>query len=160
MTAYPAITIWQPWASLIAEDAKPLEFRAWAAPARIQGQRVAIHAGARPIKVAEVRALLVKLHGARWRETGLDRDRAIFVLDRVKASPRLFPTSVVLCLATLGKPIRGDELARQLGCADVLDSERIEHGNWGWPLTDIERLEPFEPARGAQGWWRWQRGLA
>ena len=40
-----ALTLWQPWATLIAEGAKPVENRTWAPPIRIRGQRIAIHAG-------------------------------------------------------------------------------------------------------------------
>lgn len=160
MTTFPAITIWQPWATLIAEEAKPFEFRGWEAPRAVQGRRVAIHAGARPVRVAEVRALLVKLHGASWRETGLVRDKAIFVLERVKAKPCEFPTSAVVCLATLGQPLRDNDLARRIGVPEVQDSDRVEHSSWGWPLSEVERLQPFVPARGAQGWWRWQRVAA
>ena len=43
----PCISLWQPYASLIACGAKPFETRHWAAPARFIGQRVAIHAAAR-----------------------------------------------------------------------------------------------------------------
>ena len=39
-----ALTIWQPWASLIAEGAKTIETRSWSAPASLIGQRIAIHA--------------------------------------------------------------------------------------------------------------------
>lgn len=35
----PAITIWQPWATLIAEGAKPFEFRSWPAAPRLIGKR-------------------------------------------------------------------------------------------------------------------------
>jgi hypothetical protein len=51
---YPAITIWQPWATLIAIGAKPFEFRSWPVPARLIGQRIAVHAGARPVRCKEV----------------------------------------------------------------------------------------------------------
>jgi len=43
----PAVTLWQPWASLIASGAKPFETRAFPIPARLLGKRVAIHAAAR-----------------------------------------------------------------------------------------------------------------
>ena len=40
-----ALTIRQPWASLIASGAKRLENRSWSPPADMIGQRIAIHAG-------------------------------------------------------------------------------------------------------------------
>src|ERR1700694_167443 len=39
-----AISLWQPWASLIACGAKPYETRHWAPPRELIGQRIAIHA--------------------------------------------------------------------------------------------------------------------
>jgi hypothetical protein len=40
-----ALTLWQPWASLIAEGVKTIETRSWPAPAELIGQHIAIHAG-------------------------------------------------------------------------------------------------------------------
>lgn len=42
-----AITLWQPWASLIAEGVKTIETRSWKAPDSLIGERIAIHAAAR-----------------------------------------------------------------------------------------------------------------
>ena len=76
MTTIPAITLYQPWASLVSIGAKPFEFRGWPAPARLIGKRVGIHAGARAMKRNELLGLNEKLRGPDWRETGLDRDLA------------------------------------------------------------------------------------
>lgn len=56
-----ALTIWQPWASLIMAGFKPYEFRGWPAPRYVVGQRVVIHAGIRSIKKTEVRDLIETL---------------------------------------------------------------------------------------------------
>ena len=50
MRALLAISLWNPWASLIAIGAKPFETRSWAPPAKCIGQRIAVHAALRPIK--------------------------------------------------------------------------------------------------------------
>lgn len=47
----PAITVWQPWASLIALGVKTIETRSWPAPDRLVGQRIGIHAARRPPEV-------------------------------------------------------------------------------------------------------------
>lgn len=167
-----ALTIWQPWATLIAESAKHFEFRRWAPARSMWGTSIAIHAGARPVRRNEVRELLIKLESSHWRETGLEREQSIALLERVWLAPGSLPLSSVVCLATLGEPIRNDALAARLGLApdgDAIwsltgrigspplnDSDRDEHSNYGWPLTDIRRLEPFVPARGAQGFWIWR----
>ena len=45
-----AITLHQPWASLIALGIKTVETRSWPAPDRLMGQTIAIHAGKRVVK--------------------------------------------------------------------------------------------------------------
>ena len=153
MSTYPAITIWQPWASLIAESMKTYEFRSWAFPTRMIGQRVAIHASARPVRRDEVQGLIYVLMDNKWRENGIvDRDRALALLERVLQAPKSLPLSSIICLATLGTPIRDAALSAAI---QVAWQRGGEHTNYGWPLSDIERLEPFVPAKGAQGWWTW-----
>jgi hypothetical protein len=113
-----------------------------------RGQRIAIHASARKVDHHEVQALLIKLRSRAAHGTGLVPAPAAALLERVLTSPAIVPLSSVLCLATLGEPIRDAELARQLGTEWANDSDRQEHSNYGWPLTDIEILEPPIPARG------------
>ena len=152
---YPAITLWQPWATLVAADAKPLEFRRWPAPKNIRGKRIAVHAGAKPVSKTEIRDLLLRLHSSYWRETGLRREVAIKILEAALLAPGSLPRGAILCLATLGEPIRDEVLTAQLGLPAINDSDRGEHTSWGWPLTDITPLQPYVPAKGAQGFWNW-----
>lgn len=153
---YPTITIWQPWASLILAGAKPFEFRKWAAPPALVGRRVAIHAGARPVKKAEVKQLLFTLEHQGGKGTGLRIKPAMELLDRVVTAPGILPLSSVLCTAILGEPRK----ASSIFTGEVADSDRIDQHIWAWPLTEIEPLEPFAPARGNQGWWHWTREAA
>jgi hypothetical protein len=51
-----ALTIRQPWAGAIAHQAKRVENRSWKLPAKYEGARILIHAGAQPDRDA-------KLHG-------------------------------------------------------------------------------------------------
>lgn len=150
-----ALTVWQPWASLIAIGAKPFEFRAWAAPRAVRGTRIAIHAGARAMKKAEISDLIVRLRLPKeaWK-TGLKRSIALPFLERIYLEPDIVPLSAVVCTAMLGEPKRSWEVAETFGHT-VNDSDRDEHSNWAWPVTDIEQLIPPEPARGAQGFWTW-----
>ncbi len=156
-TAMPAITVWQPWATLICEGLKPFEFRSWPAPVAHRGKRIAIHAGARPVRRAEIADLLYKLGRDDWRITGLvDPGRAVDLLERVLNAPGSLPTSSVVCTAVLGEPIRNEDLAMRMGIPWMNDSDRNEHSNWGWPLASVSPLSPFVPARGAQGFWTWR----
>lgn len=160
-----AITLWQPWASLIAIKAKPYEFRGWIFPIRMLGERVAIHAGARKVQGAEVRDLLSRLDNPRKTPCLVAASARPF-LERVlqgladKGAPLLgeepftLPLSAIVCTAVLGEPKAGDECAREFGYAGN-DSDRDEHFNWGWPMRDVEPVVPPVPVRGAQGFWKW-----
>ncbi len=160
-----ALTLWQPWATLVAEGLKPFEFRSWPAPSRLIGQRIAIHAGARSMRPNEINDLLNRLGSGEWRSTGLsDRESSVDLLYRVwngfrtRGPNTSLPLASVVCTAVLGRPIRNAELAAALGVPELFglnDSDREEHSNWGWPLTEIEPVIPMAPARGAQGFWRW-----
>ncbi|MFC3693074.1 hypothetical protein [Chenggangzhangella methanolivorans] len=154
MTNLPALTVWQPWASLIAIGAKPYEFRGWRAPRAYQGRRIAIHAAARPVRIAEVVEMIEDLTSDRAWTTCLDAKLALPVLERVYRDPKILPLSAVVCTAMLGVPRHGDDIAAEFG-GPVNDSDRHDHAHWGWPLTDVFVLEPPAPARGAQGFWTW-----
>jgi hypothetical protein len=147
-----ALTIWQPWASLIIAGAKPYEFRRWNYLTRnrdVEGQRIVIHAGARRIVPAEVSDILSRLRGG---ETGLAVDKARGIVQRALTEPHLFPLAAGLGTAILQRP-------RPVGqiFTGALDSDRLDHAMWAWPLTDIEPFEPVIPMRGFQGFWPWPK---
>lgn len=171
MTTLPALTVWQPWATLIAIGAKPYEFRKWRAPKAHRGRRIAIHAAARPVRARELAGLIESLCGPRAWETCLDAKLALPLLDAAWEATRgrpsgaelaMLPLSAVVATAMLGEPRRGEAVAAEFGGpafeGTLNDSDRDEHCQWGWPLADVERLEPPAPARGAQGFWTWTDG--
>jgi hypothetical protein len=149
-----AITIWQPWASLITIGAKPFEFRSWPAPNRLIGQRIAIQAGARAANKDEVRDLILRLQSSYWRETGLKREPALAFLSEWLPKLKAMPRSVIVCTGKLGTPIRNSEMERALGMTPFNDSDRDQHSMWGWPLTEIRVIDPPLPARGSQGFFK------
>ena len=153
---YPTLTIWQPWASLIAAGAKPYEWRGWEAPRRLIGKRIAIHAGARKVQKGEIADLCCGLETYGGALTSLNVQIALPLLERWLVAPGMLPLSSVLCTAILGKPITAAAYAEAHGIRPA-DSDRVDHTKWGWPLTDIEVLEPFVPAKGMQGIWTWTR---
>lgn len=154
MTALPALTIWNPWASLIAAGAKPYEWRGREAPRRFVGLRIAIHAGARKVNRNEIAELILQLRTEGAAGTSLIPEIALPLLERWYMSPGMLPLSSVLCTAILGKPITAAVYASRHGLY-AADSDRLDHTKWGWPLTDIRVCEPFIPAKGAQGFWKW-----
>jgi hypothetical protein len=150
--ALPAITLWQPWASLVAAGAKPFETRHWPPPARLIGVRIAIHAARRPVPHnldPELAAAIGEALGQRdWQ--------------------RHLPRGAVLCTATLAGAYRlGAAVApEQMGVvAAIAGSPQLavipidSFGDyaplrWAWQLTAIEPLAAPSPAKGRQGWWR------
>ena len=145
-----AITVYQPWASLIAYELKPFEFRKWPAPKRCINQRIAIHAGARAVDLDEVRDLIRKVDNDEP-GTAMKKEGVLDFLERVLVSPGMVPRSAVVCTAFIGRARKATEMfGRQ-----VADSDRIDQHIWAWPLTNVERIEPPEPASGMQGFWNW-----
>lgn len=158
LSTIPTITIWQPWATLIAEGAKRFEFRSWCPPARLWNTRIGIHAGARPTRKDELKGMLLALRQGEASWMAMQPAIAIPILERALQDPKALPLSSVVCTALMGRPKVNADLAAALGVDFVNDSDRNEHSNWGWPLSEIQRLEPPMPARGAQGWWHWRPG--
>jgi hypothetical protein len=150
-----ALTIWQPWASLIMVGAKPFEFRKWDYRTRdksLEGSRIVIHAGARKVDPREVQELLFELWSGE--NIGLRHDPARELLVKIGFKPGdggpMLPIAHGLGTAILGKPRKASELFGGRG-----DSDRIDHQIWAWPLSDIQPFEPPVPMRGFQGFWQW-----
>lgn len=153
-----ALTVWQPWASLIHIGAKPFEFRGWRAPSSAIGQRIVNHAGARPVKMNEVLDLIRHLESGDRdivTSTCLLPEMALPFLRGLRDRTASAPTSVALGSFTLGEPRNGIEIAEEFDLARVNDSERDFAANWGWPVLDYEAWPEPIPMRGAQGLWRW-----
>ncbi len=151
-----ALTLWQPWATLVVAGVKPFEFRKWPAPKSMWGQRIAIHAAARPVKRREIDELIasIRLEGG-W-GTALVPGPALEILLRMQVRPELVPTSAVLGTAVLGQPVPAAEaVVEAYGTSFRGDSDRIDHSVFGWPMKEIRRFEPPIEAKGAQGFWWW-----
>lgn len=132
-----ALSLWQPWATLIAREAKRIETRSWPAPARIIGERIAIHA----TKANEH-------HWLRGSEpfaaelTGVDLPLGAIVCTVVVASCELITPE--LCHA-IHQRDRGHV---ELAYGDY------RTGRWAWHLADVQPLPAPVPCRGMQGLWR------
>lgn len=150
-----ALTIWQPWASLIIAGAKPYEFRGWIPPQSIVGQTIAIHAGARPVRKSEISDLRMRLTSADAWTTALIKEVALPLLERWHTAPGQLPLSSVLGTAVLGQARGGFDIVEEFGGV-INDSDRDQHANFAWPMTKILKFEPFHPAKGAQGFWDWR----
>ena len=135
-----ALTIWQPWASMIVGGWKPYEFRNWAAPASIVGQRIAIHAAKRPIKAGELRDIMDYVCSPDGQRDGID-PACMDLLEQTWIRDEL-PRSAVLGTALLGKP-------------DIAARNTVGV-RYAWPMMAVESFAKPIPAKGAQGFWEWR----
>lgn len=121
-----AITLHQPFASLIAVGAKPYETRSWRAPASLIGQRVAIHAGKNRTEGAD---LIEELF-----EPWEDEPDPTFVALCVAGigSPDDLPYGAVVCTAVLSRcvPTETVSLLEQ-------DFGDLTPGRWAWRLDGV-----------------------
>ena len=132
-----ALTLHQPWASLIAASAKSIETRDWRPPQALIGQRLAIHAGKRVVHLPpdlypEYNEALVRHLGPDWATT--------------------ISTGAVLAIATL-RDARQVRTRQDLPQGDELRFGEYWPGRWMWFLSDVTTLKAPIPARGYQGLW-------
>lgn len=143
-----AISLWQPYASLIAAKAKRFETRHWPVPLRLRGQRIAIHAAVRKPTRAEVDHL---------------NDDVAEALGFCHWHQRI-PYGAVVCTAkVIGCYIVTRWNNRKPVLSDRFEIEDDHFGDYSigrhcWELGDIEVLDPAIPAKGMQGWWTWDEG--
>jgi hypothetical protein len=148
-----ALTVWQPWASLIAAGVKPYEFRGRTYPLYLQAQRIVIHAAQRKVRRDEVRELILRLEREGGWGLEMDVARALPLLHRWLQSPEILPLSTGLCTAKLDSCVHVLRLPSVAAHPERHDE--IARGMWGWHLTEIEPLPMLEPVKGAQGFWEW-----
>ena len=147
-TRIKTISLWQPYASLIAAGVKTIETRSWAPPKGLMGQRIAIHA-AKAMETSDVRG--------RGRH-----DRISAALNDPEWDGNI-PRGAVVCTAILDHAARvtGPERNGQVTVAGnqvvaVDEWGDFGPGRWLWFLRDVEPVDPPVPARGHQGFWNWE----
>lgn len=148
-----ALTLTQPWASLVALGAKHFETRSWAAPPG----PLLIHAGKNLKPVGGVGGLEDLCASEPYREalfgTGPYRD------------PSELPRGKVLCVVDLVVCISTDSL--EAGQGAMLEHEAAPHewdfgdyspGRFAWVLTGLHALPEPLTARGRQKLWNLDMG--
>lgn len=147
-----AITLWQPWASLIAIGAKKIETRSW--PTKYRGP-LAIHAA----KSAPLYARALA-----------DIDKAFNqpLTGKKEWDPNIWlklPFGAVLCTCNLVDCLEigveymskwGSEIEHPLPTGNELAFGDYTPGRFAWILGDIKPLPEPIPTRGAQGLWNWE----
>lgn len=160
-----AITIWQPWASLIMVGAKAYEFRpksylAYFGAPKVD-DRIVIHAGVRPVKAAEIEDLIDRID-AEDDTTGLNAAiaRTVLLKCRAAAKYQALPLGCGLGTGVLGRPLNAGKIFRGPVADSVRAAEDEARYNWAWPLSDIKPFDAPIPVRGAQGFWNWPEKVA
>lgn len=138
-----AITIIQPWATLIAIGEKRFETRGWAT--RYRGP-IAIHAGKKVEKEvceAEPYRSVLAAHGY---------------------TPETLPTGAIVAIADLSNcypvSISNSYYAALFGYVGYIEGNELEfgwykEGRYAWEISNVSRIESV-PTKGQQGLWNWE----
>lgn len=161
----PAITIWQPWASLLAILAKLYETRSWATNYR---GPIAIHAGQKDhadmMSSEQINALMRALAGTRY-EVAHNRIGGGY--------DYIYPYGVVIATAELvgchkivlhgGRGLSSTSpgwLETEDGIYIPTHRELLfgdwTPGRYAWEFTNMKLLDQPVPAKGRQGLWKWE----
>lgn len=136
----PAISLWQPWATLIVIGAKRIETRDWPAPRKFWGQRIAIHAAK---------------HWTREEHEIASEGYFIEALRTVPGPnvPRGCVVGTVIlvrCVQIIGEPPERPKFGTQEHAFG-----NYEEGRWMWLMSDPIRFERPIPCVGRQGFFTW-----
>lgn len=126
-----AISLWQPWATLIACGVKAHETRHWATAHR---GRIAIHAAKRVDHAGAPAELCRRVLGRAWWEK--------------------CPQGAVVAVARLRACRTTDAVFQHITRADAASGNFTE-GRFAWALTEVRPLDAPIPALGRQGLFNW-----
>ena len=159
-----AITLHQPWASLLACGAKKTETRSWPPLASIIGQRIAIHAGLKKVHKHDAQLLWGVVNRLPWYVPGKPVTLEI-------PGGSVIATAKLLTAFRVGQhsnPSPGAfascDLTHQGLCPGALHTAEVDAygdysvGRWIWVLGQLEELPEQVPAKGHQGFWNWEEG--
>lgn len=159
-----ALTVYQPWATLIILGAKPHEFRKWNFTDRpyladLVGKRIVIHASARRPPIDELDDVLCRIDdGESALKDGIARPLVWKLRAALKARGKdadlsqIAPLSAALGTAVIGEPRSVADIFRGM---PIADSDRLDHSLYGWPMVDPKPFPQPIPSAGAQGFWNW-----
>lgn len=130
------ISLWQPWAELIARGLKQYETRSW--PCEKLGE-VAIHAAKR-----------------KFRDADMTREaRTQMLMDEV--DPFDLAYGAVICVCNIAACVETEEGAGLISRREFLYGDWSE-GRFAWRLENVKRLPKPIPLAGRQGFFYWPGG--
>lgn len=150
-----ALTLWQPWATLVAMEAKKIETRCWST--KFRGE-IAIHAAANlPAKYLGKSARTEPFRDELADLFCVRRDRDERTGKHVDDILRGLPKGKVVCIVRL---LEIEEIGVMLR-ENIPTRERIfgnyEDGRYAWHLQMVDVIEPPIPAKGQRLLWNWER---
>lgn len=140
-----ALSLWQPWASLVAIGEKRYETRGWTTNYR---GPLAIHATAKlpPLWLGASRHLF-----AFHTEVA---DVFNLRLNSVESKIRSLPMGCVLCIARL-ESVEPVEAVREILCQREKIFGNYEDGRYAWGLEVVKLFDVPIPAKGNRMLWNW-----
>ncbi len=150
-----AITLWQPWASLLACQAKKYETRSWETAYR---GPIAIHAAVKkPSSIREAIGCIVN----KVREV-----LGIIELDDLPRGCIVATAELVGCWKIQQNRIdRSIYIVVENDVAVTIEPPEWDFGDWtpgryAWELANVKMLPEPIPAKGMQGLWNWNGMVA
>jgi hypothetical protein len=131
------LTVWQPWASLIAFGEKQFETRSWTTKYR---GPLAIHAGMRFTMQQQTLCWQLPFASALIRHS--------------VHTPADLPMGRVVCIADLIDVVPTHGYRSQLSKQELIFGD-YRDGRYAWKLANVHVLCNALPATGRQGLWEW-----
>jgi activating signal cointegrator 1 len=152
-----ALSLWEPWATLVRRGLKLYETRDWPMPESLIDQPLGIQAAKHPVDADDCS------HAMLWqmRQDDVSGPWAYGCMIAV-VHPQKSVRTETLCngLDSWGLLIPGTTGAfRSISQREFIYGN-YEPGRWAWPFTDIRVLPEPLPGRGAQGIFNWPEGDA
>lgn len=137
-----ALTVWQPWASLIAYGLKEYETRHWRFPPGAKGKLVAIHSA------------------KRWTASEQRAARHLEQFYRHLQPPiQDYPLGAIVAIVRMVECVPSELLLRRLSPLEKACGD-YSPNRFGWRMELVQRLTTPVPAAGQQGFWMWStKGL-
>lgn len=139
-----AITIKQPWASLIVHGIKDIENRSWACPWKYIGHRVLIHASGKPVEMRNPNSVFTK---AQWDSLPVEFQRKIICAEGIVNSAIIGSVEKIGC--SINHPSKW---------AEKTDNSKGHYENpiYNWVLANpILFPEPI-PTKGKLSFWEYE----
>lgn len=169
-----ALTIWQPWASLIANGSKKIETRSWKTNYR---GPIAIHAAKNidtprcvweePFKSELTKAgMMTEYPGGKFGFSLRNNGKVIAIADLVDCMQIVYHPGTNIDIAKRieigAESMTTDKHSPDFGKYVVPTAEEIAFGDWtpgryAWILENVRMIEPV-PAKGMQRIWNWEGG--